>query len=63
VLSKETKAISIVNARSAQLQAESQRLKYQLDQINDRQSRKRVRINPNERYSNAEEIRLRLIEQ
>jgi peptidoglycan hydrolase CwlO-like protein len=57
VLSKAAKTISSVNTRSAQLQAEDQRLKYQLDQINDRQSRKRVRMNLTERFSNAEEIK------
>jgi hypothetical protein len=57
VLSKAAKAISIVDVRSAQFQAGNQRLKYQLDQINDWHSRKRVRVIPNERPSNAEEIK------
>jgi hypothetical protein len=63
VLGKAAKAISLSNAHSAQLQADNQRLKYQLDQLQNKQTRKRVQVDQNERFSNAEASRLQLIEQ
>jgi hypothetical protein len=57
MLSKAGKAISQVNARSAQLQAENQRLNYQLEQLQSKQKRKRIRVDQNERFSNAESIK------
>jgi cell shape-determining protein MreC len=57
VLGKAGKAISLSTAYSAQLQAENQHLKYQLEQLQSRQTRKRVRVDQNERFSNAESIK------
>jgi hypothetical protein len=60
VLGKAGKAIAAANTRAAELQAENQRLKYQLDSTRVTQSRKRVHINPNERFSNVESIKAAL---
>jgi hypothetical protein len=57
VLGKAGKAISLYTARVAQLQTENQHLKYQVEQLQSRQTRKRVRVNQNERFSNAESIK------
>lgn len=57
LLGKAGKAISISTAYSAQLQAENQRLKYQLGQLQSKHTRKRVRVDQNERFSNAESIK------
>jgi cell shape-determining protein MreC len=57
VLGKAGKAISLSTAQSAQLQAENQRLKYQLEQLQSRQTRKRVRVDQNKRFNNAESIK------
>ena len=57
VLGKAGKAIAEANTRAAQLQAENQRLKYQLDSARITRSRKRVQVNPNERFSNIETIK------
>jgi hypothetical protein len=57
VLGKAGKAIAEANTRAAQLEAENQRLKYQLDSTRINRSRKRVRVNPNERFSNVESIK------
>jgi hypothetical protein len=57
VLGKAGKAISRANTRAAQLQAENHRLEYQLSQIRGKQTRKRVQVNPNERFSNVETIK------
>jgi hypothetical protein len=57
VLGKAGKAIAIANTRSAQLQAANIRLQYQLDSIKNTRSRKRVQVDPNERFNNAEAIR------
>ena len=56
VLGKAGKAIAEANTRAAQLEAQNQRLKYQLDSTRITRLRKRVQINPNERFSNAESI-------
>jgi hypothetical protein len=60
VLSKAGKAIAAANTRAAELQAENQRLKYQLDSTRVTRSRKRVQVNPNERFSNVESIKAAL---
>jgi hypothetical protein len=60
VLSKAGKAIAVANTRAASLQAENQRLKYQLDNSRNTASRKRVQVNPNERFSNVETIKAAL---
>jgi hypothetical protein len=57
VLSKAGKAIAAANTRAAQLEAENQRLKYQLDSTRITRLRKRVQVNPNERFSNVESIK------
>ena len=57
MLGKAGKAIAEANTRAAQLQAENQRLKYQLDSARITRSRKRVQVNPNERFSNIETIK------
>ena len=57
VLGKAGKAISQSTTLTAQLQAENQHLKYQLEQLQSRQTRKRVKVNQNERFSNAESIK------
>ncbi len=56
VLGKAGKAISRSNTRAAKLETENKRLKYQLSQLQTIQSRKRVRIDQNERFSNVEAI-------
>jgi hypothetical protein len=57
VLSKAGKAIAEANTRAALLTAENQRFKYQLDRCQTTRVRKRVQINPNERFSNVESIK------
>jgi hypothetical protein len=57
VLSKASKAIAEANTRAAQLQAENQRLKHQLDSPTVTRVRKRVQFNPNERFSNTKSIK------
>jgi cell shape-determining protein MreC len=57
VLSKAGKAISLSTTLTAQLQAENQHLKYQLERLQSRQTRKRARVDQNERFSNAESIK------
>jgi hypothetical protein len=57
VLGKAGKAIAEANTRAAQLEAENQRLKYQLDSTRDTCGRKRVQVNPNERFSNIQSIK------
>ena len=57
VLGKAGKAIAEANTRAAQLKAENQRLKYQLDSTTVTRVRKRVQVNPNKRFSNVESIK------
>jgi hypothetical protein len=57
VLGKAGKAIARANTWAAQLEAENKRLQYQLTQVKSTQSRKRVRIDQNERFSNVEAIK------
>jgi uncharacterized small protein (DUF1192 family) len=57
VLSKAGKAITEANTRAAQLKADNQRLKHQLDYHKITRIRKRVQVNPNERFSNVESIK------
>jgi hypothetical protein len=57
VLGKAGKAIAIANSRAAQLESANQRLQYQLDRIKDKRVRKRVQIDPNERFANIEVIK------
>ena len=56
MLGKAGKALAKANTRAAQLEAQNQRLQYQLDSTPITRSRKRVQVNPNERFSNAEKI-------
>ena len=57
VLGKAGKAITEANTRAAQLEAENQRLKYQLHSTTVTRVRKRVQVNPNQRFSNVESIK------
>jgi hypothetical protein len=57
VLGKAGKAISLANAHSAQLQAENQRLKSQLEQLQSTHTRKRVKVDQNDRFNNVESIK------
>ena len=57
VLGKAGKAIAAANTRAAQLQSENERLKHQLDSSIVTRSRKRVRVDPNTRFSNVEAIK------
>jgi hypothetical protein len=57
VLGKAGKAIARANSRAAQLESANQRLQYQLDRIKDKRVRKRVQIDPNERFANVEVIK------
>jgi hypothetical protein len=57
VLSKAGKAIAEANTRAAQLEADNQRLKHQLDYHIITRTRKRVQVNPNKRFSNVESIK------
>ena len=57
MLSKAGKAIAEANTRAAQLEAENQRLKYQLHTHKNTHTRKRVQVNPNERFSNVKIIK------
>ena len=58
LLGKAGKVIAEANTRAAELQAENQQLKYQLDQHRITRTRKRVQVNPNERFSNVENIKV-----
>lgn len=57
VLGKAGKAIAKANTQAAQLQAENQRLKYQLENTRVTRKRKRVQQDLNERFSNVEAIK------
>ena len=57
MLSKAGKAIAEANTRAAQLKAQNQQLRYQLDSYKITRVRKRVQVNPNERFSNVESIK------
>jgi hypothetical protein len=57
VLGKAGKAISLANAHSARLQAENQRLKSQLKQLQSTHTRKRVKVDQNDRFNNIESIK------
>jgi hypothetical protein len=56
VLGKAGKAISKANIRAAHLEAQNRRLQAQLDKFTNKYTRKRVKINPNERFSNVVKI-------
>jgi hypothetical protein len=56
VLGKAGKAIAAANTRATQLEAENQRLLHQLDHHKVTRTRKRVQVNPDERFSNVEAI-------
>ena len=57
MLSKAGKAVTESNTRAAQLEAENQRLKYQLDSTRNTRVRKRVQVNLNKRFSNVKSIK------
>ena len=56
VLGKAGKTLAKANTRAAQLEAENQRLKYQMDSTKITRFRKRVQVNPNECFSNVEAV-------
>ncbi|KAI0994337.1 hypothetical protein K3495_g13845 [Podosphaera aphanis] len=56
LIGKAGKAIDNANARAALHEAESDRLRYHLDRLKSNRTRKRIQIDPNKRYSNAETI-------
>jgi hypothetical protein len=57
VLGKAGKANAEANTRAAQLEADNQRLRYQLDTHQITRVRKRVQVNPKERFSNVDSIK------
>ena len=57
VLSKAGKAITRANTKAAQLEQDNKRLQYQLNRATNTRSKKRVKINQNERFTNAEAIK------
>jgi hypothetical protein len=57
ILHKAGKAISIANTRSATLEADNKRLKYQLDQLGSQRKRKRIYIDLNIRFADIEKIK------
>jgi len=60
LLSKAGKAIAAANTQAAQLQAKNQQLKHQLQHAKNTHIKKRVQVNPNERFSNVESIKAAL---
>lgn len=60
VLGKAGKAIAEANTRAAQLAADNQRLRYQVDTYRITRTRKRVQVNPNERFCNVDSIKAAL---
>ena len=56
LLQKAGKSLSIANTRAAGLEEENIRLKQQLDALGPQQPRKRVRIDPNQRFADIEKI-------
>jgi hypothetical protein len=56
VLHKAAKALSQAQAHAAQLEASNQQLHQKLDSITSRHVRRRVRINPNSRFSEIDTI-------
>lgn len=58
VLSMAGKAVSEANTLAAHFEAYNQRFQYQLDRAKSFNSRKRVRIDPNERFHNAMTIKV-----
>lgn len=56
ILQKAGKALSSANTRAAGLEAENQRLKHQLEALKPTGPRKKVRIDPQERFANIENI-------
>jgi hypothetical protein len=57
LLGKACKAISAANTRVAELRASNQRLLHQLDKAHIKLPRKRVRADPNQRFSDQDAIR------
>jgi len=53
---KAGKAIAIANTRSAALEAENKRLQSQLEALKPLQPRKKVRIDPNQRFASIDQI-------
>ncbi|KAI0995704.1 hypothetical protein K3495_g12475, partial [Podosphaera aphanis] len=49
--------LSEANARAALSEFEKQQAQYQLDSSQTTRSRRRIQVNPNERFSDAEAIR------
>ncbi|KAJ8111260.1 hypothetical protein OPT61_g6103 [Boeremia exigua] len=57
VLRKAGKSIAMKNTQAAKLQAENQSLRHQLQSSKNTYLKKRVQVNPNERFSNVEVIK------
>ncbi|KAI0990788.1 hypothetical protein K3495_g17399, partial [Podosphaera aphanis] len=57
LIRKAGKAFSEANARAAPSEFEKQQAQYQLDSSQTTRSRRRIQVNPNERFSDAEAIR------
>ena len=58
---KAGKAIGIANMRAAEFESTNKRLLYQLQQLQNKHTKKRVQIDPNERFLGVEQIRSALI--
>ena len=56
LLQKAGKAFAAANARAAGLEAEKKRLQHELQATSSRRTRKRVQIDPNQRFAEVENI-------
>jgi len=61
LITKAGKAISRTNSQTALLETKVQSLQTQLNQLTDHTTKKRKRVDPNERFHNAESIRAEMI--
>ena len=57
LLQKASKALAAVNARAAGLEAGKRRLEQQLETASSQRRRKRVQVDPNQRFAEVESIR------
>jgi len=56
LIQKAGKAIVVAYTRAAQLEAENKRLHSQIEALKPQQSRKKVHVNPNQRFADIETI-------
>ena len=61
MITKAGKAISRTNSQTALLETKVQSLQTQLNQLTEYTTKKRKRVDPNERFHNAESIRAEII--